>query len=80
MDEGGRLLFTFVKVREFPIKLWQYHDLEMLTRPYGVLLDVDEAMTRHRNYGYARVCVGAWDTREIPPFTWIKYCAPDGES
>lgn len=79
MDEGARLQFTCAKIREFPIKLWQYHDFEWLTRPCGLLLDVDEATTRHINYRYARVCIGAGDTRKIPPFTWIKYCAPDGE-
>lgn len=72
-DDGFRLRSIWVRIEGFPIKLWHRHEFERLVEDFAVVLDLDQATERLRDYTAAKVRLGVCDPRQIPTVQWIRF-------
>lgn len=72
--QGMRMIPIWIKVRGFPMMLWQTHEFEKLVEDFGaILLDQDPATENYRDWRAARLKIGICDPKLLPESHWIMF-------
>lgn len=68
------MISIWIRVRGFPMMLWQTSEFECLIEDFGaILLDQDHATVNYLEWRYARLKIGICDPKLIPDSHWIMY-------